>query len=332
MAAFWCRLGLFAVLSAGALGPASALTADEENDARVYAWDNAVFTMYHEIGHMFVDLYKLPVLAKEEDAVDNLATLMALDDYNRSDDPILSDAAAGWIASIKEEDYASMGASDFFDEHSINAQRAYAMICLLVGSDFDKFTEIATNFGLDKDRQEGCSGDFQQTKAAWDGVMKPHRKPNTGEPKITVEYAEPSEATKEGADILRANEVLETVARTVESVYTLPEDITFEGADCGEDNAYYSAGNASVTLCYELVQNYYDQYKTGVEAGSPPDALSKINPDGDGDAAAEDATGDDAAGEDAAGADEGSAAADEGSGEDDAGEDAAASGDAAAPN
>lgn len=252
------------------LSAAHALTDEEENDAIVYAWDNAVFTLYHEIGHMFVDLYELPVLAKEEDAVDNLATLMALVDYNNNDDPILIDAAAGWIAALKGDDYSAMGASDFFDEHSVNAQRAYAMICVLVGSDHDKFTEIATSFGLDADRQERCQGDYEQTKTAWGRVMKPHRKRNRGEPRITVVYDENGEATQDGADILRDNEVLETVAKTVEGMYTLPRPITFKGADCGEDNAYYSSGDSTVTLCYELVQNYYDAYKKGLAEGNPP--------------------------------------------------------------
>lgn len=252
------------------LSAAHALTDDEENDAIVYAWDNAVFTLYHEIGHMFVDLYELPVLAKEEDAVDNLATLMALDDYNRDDDPILIDAAAGWVAALKGDDYAAMGASDFFDEHSVNAQRAYAMICVLVGSDHEKFTGIATSFGLDADRQESCRGDYRQTKSSWDRVMKPHRKRNRGEPRIAVVYEENGEATQDGADILRDNEVLETVAKRVERMYTLPRPITFKGADCGEDNAYYSAGDGTVTLCYELVQNYYDAYKQGLAEGNPP--------------------------------------------------------------
>lgn len=327
----WNRLVLpIALGSLWLASPVRALTPDEENDAIVYAWDNAVFTMYHEVGHMLVELYELPVLAKEEDAVDNLATLMALDDYNNNDDPILIDAAAGWIASIKDEDYASMGASDFFDEHSINAQRAYAMICLLVGSDFEKFTAIATNFGLDKDRQESCSADYGQTKASWDRVMMPHREPNKGAPRITVAYEEPGTATKDGADILRDNEVLETVAKTIEGAYTLPTPITFKGADCGEDNAYYQSGEASITLCYELVQTYYDQYKTGVENGSPPDAMAAIAPsdanNDEGSGAAEEA-----APAEEAGAVEEASPAEEANAVDEPGEDAE-SDDAAAQN
>lgn len=262
-------------------GPAAALTDEEENDAIVYAWDNATFTLYHEVGHMLVDLYRLPVLAREEDAVDNLATLLALDDYNRDGDPILIDAAAGWIAAMSGDNYGQMQAGDFFDEHSVNAQRAYTMICLLVGSDAKEFGEIATNFGLAPERQERCAGDYAQTKASWDAVLAPQRTPNTGEPQITIVYDEPSEATKDGADILRDNEVLEIVAKAIEAAYTLPSAITFRGADCGEDNAFYNSGDASVTLCYELVENYYGQYKKGVEAGNPPNALNSINPQAD---------------------------------------------------
>ena len=293
-------------------GPAAALTDEEENDAIVYAWDNATFTLYHEVGHMLVDLYKLPVLAREEDAVDNLATLLALDDYNKDGDPILIDAAAGWIAAMSGEDYGQMQAGDFFDEHSVNAQRAYTMICLLVGSNAKEFGKIASNFGLEPERQERCAGEYEQTKASWDAVLKPYQEPNKEESLITVVYDEPAKTTKDGADILRDNEVLETVAKAIESAYTLPSAITFRGADCGEDNAYYSSGDASVTLCYELVQNYYDQYRKGVEDGNPPDALNAINAQASGEEAASEGEPSDAESLGEAGADESSGGEDAG--------------------
>lgn len=255
--------------------PASAveLTADDRHNAMIYTWDNAVFTLYHEIGHMLIDLYQLPVLAKEEDGVDNLATLMALEDYKRDDDPIILDAAYGWVAWMRRDDIAGMSQSDFFDEHSISTQRAFQMICVLVGSDKAEFGEIATRFGLSDQRQDRCAGEFAQTKRSWDAVMAPHRTANEGEPRVTVSYGAAGAATKTSRDILVENEVLETVAATIEGLYTLPEPIELIAADCGVVNAFYAPGARTITLCYEIVQQYYDQYTGDIRNGIDPEEV-----------------------------------------------------------
>lgn len=267
-------------------GPAAAaeLTEEQENDAIVFAWDNAVFTLYHELGHMFVDQYSLPVLAREEDAVDNLATLMAMDDFNRDEDSVLFNAAQGWFMSAAAKGDAAFDASDFYDEHSLDKQRTYAMLCLMVGSDKEKFGALATDAGMPDRRQDRCAGDYGQAKRSWDAVLAPYATPNEGEPKITVVYTEPSEATEDGRDILRTNEVLEIVARKIEAGYTLPNPITIEGADCGQENAFYDPSQAKLTVCYELVKNYYDLFvadlrKNGTTDAAEDDAIAEAVPE-----------------------------------------------------
>jgi hypothetical protein len=263
-------LGGLLVFANGAT--AEELTADDENNAMIYTWDNALFTLYHEIGHMLVDLYEIPVLAKEEDGVDNLATLMALDDHkNDADDPIILDAAYGWVAWMRRDNISAMNTTDFFDEHSINAQRAFQMICVLVGSDKAEFGEIATRFGLTDERQDRCALEYTQTKRSWDAVMAPHRKPNTDEPRVSVAYGEASPGNSRAREILTENTVLETVAEIIESRYTLPVPIAIEAAECGNANAYYNSGSKTITLCYEIVQQYYDQYTGDLRNGIDPE-------------------------------------------------------------
>lgn len=269
---------LLTALALAAPFPASAqeLSADQENSAIVYAWDNAVYTMYHEIGHMLIDLYELPVLAKEEDAVDNLATLMALEDYNRDGDPIITDAAYGWMAWMRNEDISSMSASDFFDEHSISTQRAFQMICVLGGSDREEFGHIAAQFGLDSGRMDRCEAEYEQTRSGWEKLLKPHYKANTGKPMITVVYGEAGKDTTDARDILIDNDVLHTVARTVEARYTLPSAVTFQAMDCGSVNAYWSLSDTTIILCYEIVEDYYDQYRRDLLAGRDPTAIGLV--------------------------------------------------------
>ena len=44
-------------------------------EAMAFAMHDAAFTMYHEVGHLLVGELGLPVLGKEEDAVDSWATI-----------------------------------------------------------------------------------------------------------------------------------------------------------------------------------------------------------------------------------------------------------------
>ncbi|WAJ27210.1 DUF4344 domain-containing metallopeptidase [Antarcticirhabdus aurantiaca] len=235
---------------------------DEAEAARAYARDNTVFTLYHELGHLFVDRFSLPVLAREEDAVDNLATLLALEDYDRSDDGgVLGYAVYGWELAVNEDGEDAPDASTLYDVHSLNAQRAFTMVCLLVGKDKAVFGEAATSWGMDDERQDGCAEDYAQAKASWDMVLKPHRVAQAG-PGASIEVVyEPASAGTAGAkQILRSGKVLERFAARMEAEYSMPEDVVLKAADCGTDNAYYDSSEGSVTVCYELVDYYVNQY------------------------------------------------------------------------
>jgi hypothetical protein len=237
------------------------LTDEQREEAIIYARDNTTYTLFHEIGHLFVDQFALPMLAKEEDAADNLATLMILDAYDASEDGmILYNAFWYWSLTDAEQAGQEIDQASLFDEHSLDKQRAFAMVCIVVGKDKDEFAEIAREWELDADQQDACGGTYEQAKTGWDKVLEPHRSPNNGDPKITVIYEDPSPESEWAAEILKNGEVLERAAQTVEASYTLPNDVTFMAGDCGEENAYYSSYDRTVTMCYEFVSLYYNQY------------------------------------------------------------------------
>ena len=52
------------------------LTEDQQLIATEFALNNGLFVLQHEIGHLFVAEFELPVLGKEEDAADSLAALV----------------------------------------------------------------------------------------------------------------------------------------------------------------------------------------------------------------------------------------------------------------
>lgn len=261
------RAASVAFLACGLAAPATAQDPSPEmaEEALAYAWSNALYTMYHEIGHMFVDQFALPVLSREEDAVDNLATLMVLEDFSESGDRVLEDAAYGWALSEAWESEGELTDDWFYDEHSLDQQRAFSMVCLLVGSDAEAFGETADEWGLAPERQESCAFDHAQAEASWAAVLEPFRHEGeaggeVGEPMIEVIYDEPEEGLEDIAAMLAEREILETAALRVEEAYALPAAVAFRATSCGEDNAYYDPSVPEVTLCYEHAQGHFDRY------------------------------------------------------------------------
>ena len=85
------------------LGPGAAPVLAQDADdpilgeAMTFALHDAAFTMYHEIGHLLVGELGLPVLGKEEDAVDAWATiwLLEFDESADSYDALIKDCCPG---------------------------------------------------------------------------------------------------------------------------------------------------------------------------------------------------------------------------------------------
>lgn len=245
-------LALFSFLMAT---NAEALTREESQEANRFMLNNSVYVLYHEIGHLFVGEFELPVLGKEEDAADNLATLLLLAEDNAASTAALNDSANGWYLSEYSDEASHYESADFYDNHSLDIQRSYAIVCLMVGSDPEKFGEIADEFDLSKDRQSGCASDFAQAVNSWDSLLsKSARDGKAGKP-IKVVY----EASGDYADVaneLKRNKFLERAAEMVTESYVLPRKMTFVGKVCGEANAYYDPSNAQVIYCYELAEYF----------------------------------------------------------------------------
>lgn len=147
-----------------------AQTPHELHDAIMGATE---FAFYHELGHALIQVLHIPILGKEEDAVDNLATIM-LNEFTENGSSAVIYAAD--LFDIEDMARSKIGEEDYWDEHSMDAQRFYSVICMLYGSDTKEFSFLIEDLEIPKDRADLCEIDYQRIMESWLMVLGPYIK------------------------------------------------------------------------------------------------------------------------------------------------------------
>jgi hypothetical protein len=230
------------------------LTEEQIGDTVEFAFGNALFFLFHEAGHMLVSEFDLPVLGREEDAVDTLSTLLLLEAGADVFETALIDSVDGWTLSAEASE-AAEHEQILWDAHGLDRQRAFNMVCLMVGKDAEKFTESADDLELPAGRRQECVSEYRKAHTSWFGVLKPHLQTGDRKSKFTITY-KPAKNNdlKDYADLVKEAQVLEILQELVSGLYKLDDGIKLTAAECGVPNAYWSQGEREVTYCYELMQ------------------------------------------------------------------------------
>ena len=247
---------LAATLTGSAL--AQELTEEQQTQATEFAVNNSIFVLQHEIGHLLIGELQIPVLGKEEDAADNVASITLLQQGTDEANAALLDSADGWWLSENSKAGEEYENADFYGVHSLDIQRSYQIVCLMVGADPEAFGETADSFELDEERKEGCQADYEQATNSWQSLLEPYLRNGGDGGSISVTY-EPADADYADLEqLLKDSQLLETAAKTIEETYALPRDIAFTATQCGEENAWYDPEAGTITFCYEMTAFFFD--------------------------------------------------------------------------
>lgn len=247
-----------AVLAAVSLPAFAAerLTERQVKEAEAFAANNSLFFLYHEIGHLLIDQLALPVLGKEEDAADNMATYILLRQRSSRANRILTDAARGWLLSGDKYD-VDIDKSDFYDAHSFDRQRAYQIVCLMVGSNPKSFGAVADDYEIDEMRQESCAFDYDLAERSMEGLLAPQwAAKDQKSTRVEIVYSPDYYDYAHAAEVFRRSGSLEQIAQELRTSYRLPKTVTLRARTCGDDpNAYYEADSVEIIFCYELMDD-----------------------------------------------------------------------------
>ena len=144
----------------------------EKSQAKLDAMveDTIIQTLFHELGHCLIDVWDLPATGREEDAVDQLATVLMLDGSPEGADSAINAALEFEIAS-RDQDKGDMV---FWDEHSFSKTRFYDMVCLVYGSNPDKYDGMVSPDGLPEQRAGRCPEEFKRAERSWLKLLEPY--------------------------------------------------------------------------------------------------------------------------------------------------------------
>lgn len=244
------------------VAPVSANAADPADTAD-FVTGNAFHILLHEIGHLLIDQLDLPVLGQEEDAADNYATLTLIEWDTGLADQALADTAYSWF--LRHDDTADHDGDEgeFFSEHDLDVQRAYRVICHLVGVDEQAFGPLATDLGVYPDETESCDYSADLSAKSWAQVLFPYAPGRVGiGAQVKISYGQGDGDLGYFEDLLRDREVLEIVSDHLMDTVSLPRTVALRAEMCGEANAYYDPELAEVALCYELLDEIANLFES----------------------------------------------------------------------
>lgn len=224
------------------------MTRDEARNQFVAS--NMIATFYHELGHALVDILEIPVLGREEDAVDALSTLLIDYLWEPEDAEILiAEVAYGYALSIEHTDELPDAA--WWADHSLDMQRLAGVVCQFFGIDPDARYELALDLGMPPEMAGKCVQTAEQVTASWSVFLADlEEAPKRNSLRLVQPVADPWLA-----------EVISEEIGLLNEQFGLPARVEVEIAECGEANAFYVLGARRIIMCVEFAQWYAEMWE-----------------------------------------------------------------------
>ena len=137
------------------------------------------FAFIHELGHCLIDVLNLPSTGREEDAVDQLSTFVLVGLSGDEGEKMAISGALSW--GIQYERLAKSGKTAaeldmlWADEHSMDGQRFYNILCWVFGHNPNKYMGMI-NRPLPEARAVRCPQEYTRLASAWLTLLKPYLK------------------------------------------------------------------------------------------------------------------------------------------------------------
>ncbi|MEE9594515.1 MAG: DUF4344 domain-containing metallopeptidase [Candidatus Hydrothermarchaeales archaeon] len=138
---------------------------EDSKSQNMHLLSNLFFIFNHEFGHALIDIYDLPALGREEDAADQLGVVASA---GGSDTSLM----LIYVAQTYDE-MSKTGTAPFWDEHALNQQRHYNILCWTYGNDPGTYSGLVEGGFLPVERANRCPNEWEQIAKSWDELLEP---------------------------------------------------------------------------------------------------------------------------------------------------------------
>ena len=144
----------------------------EDEELGSLTLQTTLFIFYHELGHALIDVFNLPITGREEDAADQLSSLFFIE----AGEDIMALNGAYWFYLISSGKRTTKKL--LADEHSLDKQRYYNILCWVYGSDPEKHSDLVGKGKefLTQERAERCPAEYAKVESSWNVLLSPYLK------------------------------------------------------------------------------------------------------------------------------------------------------------
>ncbi|HSU82573.1 MAG TPA: DUF4344 domain-containing metallopeptidase [Thermoanaerobaculia bacterium] len=135
-----------------------------------------LFVVFHETGHALITLYQLPVAGREEEAADQIATLILLGSGKEGGSTAVDSASVLLVQQRNAAVQARLARLPFWSGHGFNEARLTDILCWVYGRDPQAFQELVGDGTLPAARAQGCAAEYEKVAKAWSEPLAPYLK------------------------------------------------------------------------------------------------------------------------------------------------------------
>lgn len=146
--------------------------------------------LWFELGRALVNQFSLPLLGKEEIALDEFAVLMLLQFNSRAQDYLLDSAEAYLLI---DDARSLLDGTSQQQQVALDEERYRRIVCIILGRDFEPYVKLVDESAWDEKRLSQCEDRFKARLIKWYQRLKPYLKDSSPMHQLAALVEDPTE-------------------------------------------------------------------------------------------------------------------------------------------
>ena len=226
--------------------------------------------IYHEIGHLVIDEFNVPIFANEEDVADSFMSFMLIhvpEDYEDYESyEYWSEAPTKIIKGMFDYYFYKIllgidttsyyGVESEYGDHSTDNKRLFNIACFMKGANPELFESFISKRNFDTILEDKCNYNYWEMSDAWWELLGDNWEEDLDnyEQKIFLNFEDTNdEYILNFIDYSKKN--IEDVLKNLQINLIETYSMNFRYCE-GDINAYYISSRNEILVCYELIDYF----------------------------------------------------------------------------